>query len=108
MGRAIARSATLAAWCAVRWRDSAALAAFLTVAGRCRICSWFFVANESLPGGIKPEATGFGRIGPWVVIFSVTLLAYLPTVNGGLIMDDAEHVTAPELRSIQGLQRIWF
>lgn len=38
----------------------------------------------------------------------VTWLAYLPAVQGGLLWDDAAHVTAPALRSVHGLGRIWF
>src|SRR5262249_46536669 len=32
---------------------------------------------------------------------------YLPALRGGAILDDAEHLTAPELRSLAGLRRIW-
>jgi tetratricopeptide (TPR) repeat protein len=35
-------------------------------------------------------------------------LAYFPAINGGLLWDDAAHVTKPELRSLAGLGRIWF
>ncbi len=41
-------------------------------------------------------------------LFGLTLLAYLPALQGGLLMDDAEHITRPELRSLAGLARIWF
>ena len=34
--------------------------------------------------------------------------AYFPAINGGLIWDDAAHVTQPSLRSLTGLARIWF
>ena len=37
-----------------------------------------------------------------------TLLAYWPALGGGLIWDDAAHVTRPELGSLNGLARIWF
>lgn len=47
-------------------------------------------------------------LGAALVIFAATLLAYLPAMSGGLIMDDAEHVTRPALRSVDGLARIWF
>lgn len=33
--------------------------------------------------------------------------AYGPALNGGLLWDDEAHVTAPELRSMEGLARIW-
>jgi tetratricopeptide (TPR) repeat protein len=31
----------------------------------------------------------------------------LPALNGGLLWDDAAHITRPELRSLHGLWRIW-
>ena len=37
-----------------------------------------------------------------------TLLAYRPVWHGGLLWDDNAHITAPDLRGIQGLPRIWF
>jgi tetratricopeptide (TPR) repeat protein len=43
-----------------------------------------------------------------VFLFCVTLLAYLPCLNGDPIMDDAVHITKPELQSLHGLARIWF
>ncbi len=44
-------------------------------------------------------------IGP--AIFLLVLLAYWPALRGGLLWDDAAHVTRPELRSLAGLGRIW-
>ena len=35
-------------------------------------------------------------------------LAYQPAWRGGFLWDDAAHVTRPDLRSPQGLYRIWF
>ena len=35
------------------------------------------------------------------------LLAYWPALNGGMLWDDDAHVTKPELRSVEGLIRIW-
>jgi len=37
----------------------------------------------------------------------VTMLAYLPAWNGTPIWDDDAHLTKPELRSLEGLGRIW-
>ncbi|MGD1091159.1 MAG: tetratricopeptide repeat protein [Bryobacteraceae bacterium] len=42
------------------------------------------------------------------MLFCVALLAYSPALKGGLLWDDASHVTRPELRSLHGLWRIWF
>ncbi|MCL6545348.1 MAG: tetratricopeptide repeat protein, partial [Bryobacteraceae bacterium] len=41
-------------------------------------------------------------------LVSATFLAYTPAIQGGLVWDDASHITAPDLRSLQGLWRIWF
>lgn len=42
------------------------------------------------------------------LVFLATLLAYWPALNAGFIWDDQPgHVTRPELRSLDGLVRIW-
>lgn len=41
------------------------------------------------------------------LIVAATLVAYLPTLSAGFIWDDDAHITAPALRSLQGLWRIW-
>ncbi|HEX3728868.1 MAG TPA: tetratricopeptide repeat protein [Opitutaceae bacterium] len=41
------------------------------------------------------------------LLLVATVLAYLPALRGGLIIDDGQHLTAPELRSLAGLGRIW-
>ena len=43
-----------------------------------------------------------------MALFGVTLLAYWPALNGGLLWDDAAHVTAPALQTWHGLWQIWF
>ena len=43
-----------------------------------------------------------------VLLFAAALLAYLPALRGGLLLDDDLHITKPELRSLGGLARIWF
>lgn len=42
------------------------------------------------------------------LIFLAALAAYWPSLRGGLVWDDDAHVTAPALRSLHGLWRIWF
>lgn len=42
------------------------------------------------------------------LLLAVTWLAYLPALHGGMLWDDLAHVTAPALRSLHGLGRIWF
>jgi protein O-mannosyl-transferase len=44
----------------------------------------------------------------WLGIFLAVLLAYWPALHGGLLWDDNAHITAPHLRSLYGLWRIWF
>jgi tetratricopeptide (TPR) repeat protein len=42
-----------------------------------------------------------------LLIVCCTFLAYLPALDGGLLWDDAAHITRPDLRSLHGLWRIW-
>jgi len=42
---------------------------------------------------------------PFLLLFAVTLTAYLPALKGGLLWDDDGHVTKPELQSLDGLKR---
>jgi tetratricopeptide (TPR) repeat protein len=45
----------------------------------------------------------------WVLlIFGAVFAAYFPALGGKLVWDDDGHVTKPELRSLHGLERIWF
>jgi tetratricopeptide (TPR) repeat protein len=45
----------------------------------------------------------------WVaLIFCATLAAYGPVYRAGLIWNDEDYVTKPELQSLHGLERIWF
>jgi tetratricopeptide (TPR) repeat protein len=43
-----------------------------------------------------------------VALAIAVLLVYQPVWRGGLLWDDQGHVTRPDLRSWQGLNRIWF
>ena len=54
--------------------------------------------------GRAKERAGF----LWALLVSATLVAYLPALRGTLLWDDNMHVTRPELRSLDGLWRIWF
>jgi tetratricopeptide (TPR) repeat protein len=46
----------------------------------------------------------------WIapLLVAVTLLAYGPALRDGFVWNDPDYVTRPELRSAQGLARIWF
>ncbi|HXN49238.1 MAG TPA: tetratricopeptide repeat protein [Bryobacteraceae bacterium] len=45
---------------------------------------------------------------PWPAVFAAVVAAYWPALRGGLLWDDAAHVTPPALQSLDGLWRIWF
>src|ERR1700690_3205406 len=45
--------------------------------------------------------------GLMALVFCATLIAYLPALGGGFIWNDSDYVTAPALRSLRGLGRIW-
>jgi tetratricopeptide (TPR) repeat protein len=47
------------------------------------------------------------RIGPGALLFCATILAYLPALSGDFIWNDGDYVTAPALRPLGGLARIW-
>jgi len=42
------------------------------------------------------------------VLAVVTMLAYQPAWHGGVLWDDEAHIGGPELRTLDGLRRIWF
>lgn len=42
-----------------------------------------------------------------LIVAVITLLAYQPAWHGGLLWDDDAHVGGPELRTLDGLRRIW-
>ena len=43
-----------------------------------------------------------------MIIFAAAFAAHFPALSGGFIWDDDAHLTAPALRSWDGLGRIWF
>ena len=47
-----------------------------------------------------------GAIGG-LIIFGLLLLAYSPALRGSFLWDDPAHVTRADLRSLDGLRRIW-
>lgn len=56
----------------------------------------------------RPAPPAFWRgLLPVALIFVVTVLAYWPALRGGFVWDDDAHVTRPDLRSPDGLVRIW-
>jgi len=43
-----------------------------------------------------------------LILAVVTMLAYQPAWQGGFVWDDDANIASPELRSLDGLRRIWF
>jgi len=43
-----------------------------------------------------------------LILAVVTILAYQPAWHGGVLWDDDPHIGGPELRTLDGLRRIWF
>src|SRR5882724_6945337 len=43
-----------------------------------------------------------------LILAVVTMLAYQPAWHGGVLWDDEAHIGGPELRTLDGLRRIWF
>jgi protein O-mannosyl-transferase len=59
----------------------------------------------------RSPATAGQRRSDWffcLILAVVTIMAYHPAWHGQLLWDDDECVTPPELRSVDGLRRIWF
>jgi len=64
---------------------------------------------KALPGGVTPaDSFNFRDLGMAVVVFGATFAAYLPSLRGEFIWNDSDYVTAPALRSLEGLGAIWF
>lgn len=55
-----------------------------------------------------PQATLLQNVATFGAMFFAALLAYWPSLHGGLVWDDVAHVTPPALQSLHGLWRIWF
>ncbi|MEO6005858.1 MAG: tetratricopeptide repeat protein [Opitutus sp.] len=57
----------------------------------------------------EPVLVGHG-LNSWLmaaVILALVIASYAPAIRGGLVWDDAAHVTRPDLQSWAGLGRIW-
>src|ERR1700678_2017629 len=55
-----------------------------------------------------PRPRRWSDAAAFAVILCVTLLAYVPALNGTRLWDDDAHITRPDLQSLHGLWRIWF
>ncbi|ACB77555.1 tetratricopeptide repeat protein [Opitutus terrae] len=67
---------------------------------------------SSRPGSSSPStpADPFALPARWLypLLFLVALAAYWPALGGGVLWDDLGHLTRQDLRSFDGLGRIWF
>jgi tetratricopeptide (TPR) repeat protein len=57
-----------------------------------------------------PKPSHVHKLSAWLyglVFVIITVFAYQPTWRGTPIWDDDAHITSPELRSVDGLRRIW-
>jgi len=54
-----------------------------------------------------PRAFNSRNIGLGALVVCATIAAYLPSLSGKFIWNDGDYVTAPALRSLGGLARIW-
>ena len=70
--------------------------------------------NQKQPSIVSPplsQSSGKSRLRMlfgMALILVATCAAYFPAIHGQFLWDDDQHVTKPELRSMQGLHRIWF
>jgi len=66
-------------------------------------------ARAALEPRKAPSGPSVWRLaGMWALLPCATLAAYLPALHGAMLWDDNMHVTRADLRSLQGLWRIWF
>jgi protein O-mannosyl-transferase len=69
------------------------------------------VMSWSKPMSRRSPANTGQRRSDWffcLILAVVTILAYQPAWHGGLLWDDDFNIATPELRSLDGLRRIWF
>ena len=65
-------------------------------------------APDARPGAIAAASFGERDLLFTAGLVAAVFLAYRPAWDGGFLWDDKAHVTRPDLRSLQGLWRIWF
>jgi len=83
-------------------------AACFAVAGSDAPCCCLLVAKQvaAPAAGSRPLASQDVLAG--ALVLGATTIAYLPALRGGFVWNDSDYVTAPALRSLHGLSRIWF
>jgi len=63
-------------------------------------------ASTSSPSGDRPSGSGLSVLAA-LLLYCAAFAAYSPALRGGFVWDDDYHVTRADLRSFQGLGRIW-
>jgi tetratricopeptide (TPR) repeat protein len=66
--------------------------------------------RNSQPAAVMDSVVSRTQTFEWVGVATIALLTivvYLPALNGGVLWDDSAHLTRPELQSWDGLARIW-
>ncbi|HUJ42628.1 MAG TPA: tetratricopeptide repeat protein [Opitutaceae bacterium] len=56
---------------------------------------------------MKPVPVSVGNMAAGALIIGATFVSYRPALSGDFIWNDSDYVTAPGLRSLGGLARIW-
>lgn len=59
------------------------------------------------PAGRKYPAVSPRDLALGLALIVALLVAYWPSMHGGMLIDDEVNITKPELRSLDGLARIW-
>lgn len=79
------------------------------VAERRRVCCSWSVAKPTSGENVSRNVWRGrgGDLAGGLALLGAALAAYAPALRGGLLWDDAAHVTAAGLRSLGGLGRIW-
>ena len=60
-----------------------------------------------MAGNPKPRSDVRRWAATFAAVLTATLVAYWPALRGGMLWDDAQHVTPAALRTLDGLRRIW-
>ncbi len=76
-------------------------------AGHRKFCWREPVVSKSASGAVRSQPISIGAWGFGTLVFLATAVAYLPSLSGDFIWNDSDYVTAPALRSLHGLARIW-
>lgn len=65
-------------------------------------------ATDRAPSSVPADGARTDRWWVFGGLLVLTLIAYWPALRAGFVWNDIDYVTAPHLRSLHGLGRIWF